>query len=186
MLTAVLLLVCMILLVGAAWARYRTEQFSYLNYGLREPDALSLWGYYNPATGQLSGESSWEIADGAGTLDFYISNGTLSDYAEKDKAVSIRLISSLTLQEIEVWLTVGNEEWEAEVLTIRQGTDIHEKFGEGQVYIFKDVTGKELNWTLDGGALSVLPAQFYVTGLEEQESSITLLQVQVTEEASGY
>jgi hypothetical protein len=69
-------------------------------------------------------------------------------------------------------------------VNIVAGTALEKSFGPGKVYIFRGESGKELNWNLDGGELSVLEAQFYVTGLEEQGDTSKLFQVLVTEEIS--
>ena len=184
MLTVLLLLVCVISVVGAAWARYRSESYSYLSYTLRKPDNISLWGGYDSVTGEFSDERKWQISGDEGTLDFYVSNGTAESYAERDKKVSIRLFSSLNEHELQVWLTLDGTEWKAETQPIMPGTDLYKNFGPGEVHIFRDKTGAELNWELEGGDLSLLQGRFCVTGLPEQNESTISFQVLVTEEAS--
>lgn len=186
-LTVLLLLACMILVVGAAWARYRTEEFSFLTYQAKQPDSVSIWSGYDAQTGELTaGESSWTIYNGEGSLQFFISNGTDSDASDENQRVIIRLLSSPTAQELDVRLTVDGEAWDSDATQIAEGTALARSFGPGWMYVFRDDSGKELSWTLNGGEFSVLSARVDVTGLEQQESMTNLFQLQVIGEPSKY
>lgn len=188
-LIALLLLACVVLLAGTALARYRTDEVSYLNYTAKTPDSVFLWSGYNEQTRTLSaGQSSWTSS---GTLDFYISNGTVDAPAEETQRVSVRLLASLAAlenadaMEVHLYVTQGETvtEYVAEAVPIAEGTALYRSFGAGQTYIFRDESGAEASWTLEGGVLSVLSAQIIINGLEQPDDA-ALLQLQVTGDIS--
>ena len=185
-LTAILLVACLSLLATATWARYQTSDFWYLNYAAKSSGSVQLWSYYNENTGTYSNaQSSWDLSDDCGTLDFYVSNGTPSAPAAEDQQVSIRLMASLAVSdyvdEVSLYITLDGTTsiWTAEPMNIDKGTALYQSFGDGQVYIFRDESGMEQTWTLSGGALSILSAQIEVLGLN-QSLDTTLLQLQVS------
>lgn len=181
---AVLLLACMILLVRVTWARYQTEETSYLQYATRESGSVSLWSDYDPSTGSLiAGEIGWDFYDGSGTMDFYVSNYTAAmDYPDEDLKVSIRLLESLSITNAQVILYIsdGNvtARWTATPVEIREGTPLFDSFGGGNTYMFLDNAGAELEWNLEGGTPSVLSMQIYIENVEQVEDA-ALLQLQV-------
>lgn len=186
MLTAILLLACLSLLAAATWARYRTDEVWYLSYTTKPSDSVHLWSSYNEDTGKYSEtQSSWVLSNGYGTLDFYVSNGTPEAPTDEDQQVSIRLLASLAVldyvDEVSLYVTEGGttKVWSAESLQIEKGTALYQTFGDGQIYIFRDETGAEQSWMLNGGTLSVLPAQIEIQGLD-QSQDMALLQLQIS------
>lgn len=184
MLTASLLLLCVILAVGAAWARYRTEEDSFLQYTTRDPGGVSLWAGYNEFTGTLTaGDIPWTFSNGTGTAQFYLSNGTSeTDYSEEDLRAGVRLLVSLNAADAQAELSVSDGDstatWSGTPVEIQEGTPLFTSFGAGTVYVFQDEAGSELEWELQGGALSVLSLQIDISNLEQLDGA-ALLQVQV-------
>lgn len=175
MLTAILLLVCVLLLVGATLARYQTNEFSYLGYAAQGKGSVSL---------QTNG--GWSFTGESGTLSFSVSNSTdEGGYAPADQSVSVRLLASLSIAELggeTVQLVIadgtGISVYTATPAAIAEGTALYKTFGAGRVYLFRDADGKELSWTLAGGTPSVLSAELRITGLQKPENP-ALLQLQV-------
>ena len=184
MLAVILLLMCAIVMVGVTWARYQEEENSDLKYNTREPGVISLWSDYDPVTGKLTeGKSAWTFSDGAGTLNVYVSNGSsATEYSEEDQSVSIRLIGTLGISDAQVSILVSEDGIEtrctATAVPIQEGTPLYSTSGGGNTYIFRDDSGKELSWDLEGGALSVLEIQIDVWNLEAIENA-ALLQMQI-------
>lgn len=183
-LTVSLLLLCIILAVGITWARYRAEEDSFLQYTTRDPGAVSLWAGYNELTGTLTaGEIPWTFSNGTGTAQFYISNGTSeADYSDEDLSAAIRLLVSLNAADAQVELSVSDGSstatWGGTPVEIQEGTPLFTSFGGGTAYVFQNENGSELDWNLEGGALSVLSVQIEVSNLEQLDGA-ALLQVQV-------
>ena len=177
MLAAILLLACVLLLVTATWARYRTDEVSYLDYAAKSPDAISVWA---------AGSGGWSFSGGTGSLSFCVSSDTDgTDSAASTQQVSVRLLVSLSIAELEgenVRLSVKDgtdtTTCTAVAVPITEGTSLYKTFGAGRVYIFQDEDGKELSWTLAVGTDSVLSAQLEITGLNKPENP-ALLQLQV-------
>lgn len=176
-LAAILILVCVLLLVTATWARYRDDEVNYLGYAAKSPDSISVWA---------DGNSGWLFYDDSGYLSFHVSNDANgADYAADNQEVSIRLLASLSIAELEgesIELSVDDgtdvTTCTAVSIPITEGTELYKTFGAGRVYIFQDGEGKELSWTLEGGKLSTLSAQLEITGLSKPENA-ALLQLQV-------
>ena len=176
MLAAILILVCVLLLVTATWARYRTDEVSYLGYAAKTPDSISVW-----ANG-----GGWSFNEDSGYLSFYIgSDGNGTDGQANTQQVSIRLLASLSIaqlegEEVQLSVTVGTETTDCTAVSIpiREGTSLYKTFGAGRVYMFQDEQGKELSWTLDGEECSLLLGRLEITGLSKPENP-ALLQLQV-------
>lgn len=170
MLAAILLLACAALTVTATWARYRADEFGYLEYAVKAPGSISL----SPETG------GWVFYEDSAFLAFSVG----SDGAD-DRSVSIRLLASLSIAELDgeaVRLSVsdaaGTTTCTAVAVPIEEGTALYKTFGAGRVYIFRDPDGNELSWTLEGGTDSGLSAQLEITGLSKPDNP-ALLQLQV-------
>ena len=185
-LTAILLLLCIVLLVGTVWARYLEEKTDYLKYKTREPGVISIWPGYNAATGRLTeGDCVWSFMDGIGTLRFYLSNSTPEvNYSDEDLRVSIRLLGSLSARNAQVVMSISDGtstmRLTASPVEIVNGTPLFDTFGSGNAYVFLDESGAEFEWDLEGGALSVLSVQIDVWNLDGIEDP-ALLQLQVLE-----
>ena len=177
MLTAILLVACLSLLAAATWARYQTDEVSYLEFAAKTLDSISI---------QTDGNQGWVFSEGSGSFSFYINNSADgADYAAEDQPVSVRLLASLSLEEIEgekVQLRVSDgvttSVYTAVSRVIKEGTALYKTFGAGRVYIFQDENGNEMSCTLKGGTESVLSAQLIITGLNKPENP-ALLQLQV-------
>lgn len=174
MLAAILLLACVVLLVGATLARYQTERVDYLGYAPKGNDPI-----------YLQTDGGWFFSGTSGVLSFSVSNSTdEGGYAAADQSVSVRLLASLALEELEgeVQLHISDgantSVYTAVSLSIEEGTALYKTFGAGRVYIFQDGNGNEMSYTLKGGTDSALSAQLIITGLNKPENP-ALLQLQV-------
>lgn len=182
-LAALLLVSCVLLMAGVAWARYLTSKYDTLSYAVRQNAAVRLWCGVDEENKELiAGENTWEIQGNTKTLDFWISNGVGLDYPEDDQQVTIRLLVSSGLTnptEAAVFLQVEEDIVKGEAVRIEENTPLYKELGAGWVYIFRNTeTGEEMHWILDGGAVCVLGAQLSVQS--EKLAEITLLQLQVT------
>ena len=184
MFTVILLLLCIVLLIGATWARYQEEETTYFKYITREPGTISLWTGYNAETGQLiEGDCVWAFNNGSGSLRFYVSNSTSgSDYSEEELNVSIRLLGSLSATNAQVIMSVSDgystTRLVASPVQIVEGTPLFDTFGGGNAYVFLSENGSECEWTLKGGTLSVLSVEIDVLNLGGIEDP-ALLQLQI-------
>lgn len=168
MLAAILLLACVVLLVGTTLARYRTDEVGYLGYAVEETGTIFL---------QTDG---WVFSENSGSLSFTVSNSADgTDYPQAAQTVSVRLLASLSIAEIEgvsVQLNTPDGTYTAIPVSIQEGTALYKTFGAGRVYRFyKDNT--ELSWPLAGGTVSTLSGQLVIDGLSKPENP-ALLQLQ--------
>lgn len=186
-LSAILLLGCAILLVGATFARYQTSSTSGLSYQAKEYASVYLWSDFG-----VSQQSTWQAesgTDGGLSLEFCISNGTDSgDCAEDDQQVTVRLAATLGIRSEEdtVEVALQTEDGKTCLGTARQimeNTPLYASFGPGWLYTFQDEEGEELSWTLKGGALSIQSMKLSVQGVDVKDTS--MLQLQVSGDASA-
>ena len=190
-LTVLILTLCLLLVIGSAWARYQVSETSFLNYAAKEYASIFLWSGYDEATKVLTdGENSWETSGELKTLRFYVSNGSSDDYSADSQQAYIRLNAALGVrngeENMKVMLGIAQEDgspmlyYEGTPQLIAENTPLHKSFGAGWVFTFRDKNGKELGWTLEGGDLSVISAQLVIEGIDLQDP--TLLQLQVSGE----
>jgi len=178
-LTALLLVACLMLSVGTAFARYRTklDPFEYLF----KPEAgavVSLWGL-DEAGNLTSLPGSWSVGANGSSLAFGVSN----EKSKQDLNFAVRIAVSSNVSNgsaLPITLVPSGEEtgYIAKAIQIRQGSQLYEEFGAGWLYRFMDEEGKEMTWTLDGGKLSVFRGELMCTGNVTEENS-GLLQMQV-------
>ncbi len=173
--TALLLLGCVCLLIGTAWARYRYQQATDLLFAPKTAAQVYLFGAETNGSFAPIPEDLTKTADGQ-TLDFVVSNGENSKkYSPEDQYVQVRLFASLSLGDgdnLSAVLTVGDSEYTAVVRQLDAGSPICESFGEGWIYSFVDANGEELRWFLEGGKLSTVEMTLHVDAQTGLDSSL--------------
>lgn len=185
-LAVILLMTGLFLVVGTAWARYQTNMDpESIHYVPKSPSSVYLLKSITETgagTSFNTFENTWVTSGGESTLDFYISNSEDGTVPDESQRVTIRLIASSGVKitantVLQLYLPAKGEIWQGTVQPIAEETPLYTTFGPGWVFLFRDDDGKELNWTLEGGALSCFPAQLILQDAEIQEDSILQLQV---------
>lgn len=185
-LAVILLMTCLFLAVGTAWARYQTNMDpESIHYVPKSPSSVYLLKSITEAgtvTSFNTFENTWVTSDGQSTLDFYISNSEDGTVPDESQRVTIRLIASSGVKitantALQLYLPTRNELWQGTAQPIAEETPLYTTFGPGWVFLFRDEDGRELNWTLEGGTLSYFAAQLTLQNAEVEETSILQLQV---------
>lgn len=184
-LAALLMLVSIVLTVGVAWGRYRTEldPFTYW-FVPRNAEAVYLWGgKANDTYTELPG--SWTVAESESILPFLVSNGISSEFSQTDVRITIQLAATegiLDGKNLTLQLAVVDGETEpvysSRAEQIKEGTTLYDEFGGGWLYRFYDDAGNEMSWTLEGGQLSEFSGELHIAGTIDTEY-YSMLQLQV-------
>lgn len=194
-LTALLVISCLVVSTGMAWARYRTEETESIYFKAREPVSVYLgkveYGEGNAAEGEFvqTNEGSWELnEDGQLQLRFAVANGTSeAAFEERNQEVYVRIVGSLGIQtvadNISLKLTYPNEEnpdtpnvVKATAVRIDPNSTLYSTYGDGWVFTFRE-EGEELTWTLEGGELSYIEMDLTVEGGTMAGTSLLQLQI---------
>ena len=194
-LTALLVISCLVVSTGMAWARYRTEKTESIYFKAREPVSVYLgkveYGEGNAAEGEFvqTNEGSWELnEDGQLQLRFAVANGTSeAAFEERNQEVYVRIVGSLGIQtvadNISLKLTYPNEEnpdtlnvVKATAVRIDPNSTLYSTYGDGWVFTFRE-EGEELTWTLEGGELSYIEMDLTVEGGTLADTSLLQLQI---------
>ena len=174
-LAAMLLLGCVCLLIGSAWARYRYQQTTDLLFAPETASQVYLFGAQKNGSFTPMSESLTETANGQ-KLDFVVTNGeSKTQFSPEDQYVQVRLHASLSLgngDNLSAVLTVGDTTYTAVMRQLDAGSPICESFGEGWVYCFLDANGQELRWHLEGGKLSTVKMTLHVDAQTGLDSSL--------------
>ena len=179
--TVLLILLCMSMLVGTAWARYRYRQTTDMLFAPKTASQIYLWGNsaasgtYKPLPEDLT-----QSAQG-NTLDFVVSNGETADkFATDDQYALVRLYGSLGLgagENLTATLRVDGVTYTAVARPVDVDSPVHTSFGEGWVYCFVDAEGNEPRWLLEGNALSEKQMQLTLNTRAGLDSSLLRLWV---------
>ena len=194
-LTALLVISCLVVSTGMAWARYRTEETGSIYFKAREPVSVYLgkveYGEGNAAEGKFvqTNEGSWELNEnGQLQLRFAVANGTSeAAFEERNQEVYVRIVGSLGIQtvadNISLKLTYPNEEnpdtpnvVKATAVRIDPNSTLYSTYGDGWVFTFRE-EGEELTWTLEGGELSYIEMDLTVEGGTLADTSLLQLQI---------
>ena len=194
-LTALLVISCLVVSTGMAWARYRTEETESIYFKAREPVSVYLgkveYGEGNAAEGKFvqTNEGSWELNEGGQLqLRFAVANGTSeAAFEERNQEVYVRIVGSLGIQtvadNISLKLTYPNEEnpdtpnvVKATAVRIDPNSTLYSTYGDGWVFTFRE-EGEELTWTLEGGELSYIEMDLTVEGGTLADTSLLQLQI---------
>lgn len=178
------LLACVFLMIGAAWARYQTKNSQIFSYEQKDYSFVYLWHSYDEETDTFQSQpSTWQTEGDQRTLNFCVSNGTTESCAQDDQRVRIRLLVSLGawggVEEMDATLNLPQtgESFQGSAQPIAENSPICSTFGEGWVIIFCDEEGQEAGWTLNGPELSYLEGQITVQNVELQDTTLMQLQV---------
>lgn len=180
LLTAILLLGCVCLLIGTAWARYRYRQTTDVEFSQKTADQVYLFGEKTAKGFAPVADTLTETANGQ-VLDFVVTNGeSETQFSKEDQHAYVRLYGSLSLEKgdhLSATLTVGSKQYTAVARRLDADSAICKTFGEGWIYCFTDENGEELCWFLEGGKLSVVDMSLLVNADTGLDSSLLRLMV---------
>lgn len=185
-LAAILFAACVVLLVGSAWARYKTDITQSAAYALKDAAAVRLWSVTEAGSLSTRAPSWTDIGDGGKSLTFGISNGDEDSYASETQRVYIRLCASVGIgydenMLVELYVpdpaTGETVVYTAFAKRIQPNAPLYHMFGEGWMFCFADEDGEEPCWALQGGQLSAMTAEIVISDMEISDT--TLLQLQV-------
>ena len=189
-LASVLGIACLLLCVGVTWSRYRSEVSSDLNYTARVPSQVYLWGVLQEDGSYAELPGTWQLATGSSEIDFTITNGIDGGeekediFAQTDINLLIRIAATEGIkagENVEILLRLNDENgtfYNAVPIEINENSSLHDTFGSGWLYCFRDTEGKEPQWRLEGGELSALSATLVCTA-KADVIEYSMLQLQV-------
>lgn len=177
-----LALACLMLSVGAVYARYKDQTSADPAYQAQEPLDIYLWSGMDESGEFISGESEWKTENGQKTLEFYVSNS--GSAAAEEQYISVSLLASLGVQidesvQFQLYLKWGEEKKVVygNPQRILPASPLYETVGDGWIIRFQDENGREMTWPLAGGELSYIYARLTVSGMEVYDTSMLKLQV---------
>lgn len=183
-LEAILLVACLVLAVGAAWARFQEMTTQELGYATKEYATVYLWGV-DEAGIVSETQSNWQTKENYKSLAFCVTNGlNEAEYSAEPQQVYVRLCASSGIQgsietmAVVLYLPQTGETYSGTPQKIAEGSPLYASFGSGWVFTFRDEDGEELSWTLEGGALSVLYTEIQLQNVKLDD--LALLQLQVS------
>lgn len=185
---------CLVLGVGASYARYQTD-FLAASYWFQSGtyDTIAMHGFVAEKDLDAVKQGTWpKLQSGwsytnnnSAQLKFSISNGaSAEEYGGRNQMVSIQLIASLSVEDpeqLQMTLTTVNDEGEEMQYTgipaeIPTGSVLHSIYGDGWVYRFYDEENVEQTFLLEGNALDYQNFVLTVTG----EVSPSLLSLEIS------
>jgi len=177
---ALLLLCCICLLVGTAWARYRYRQITDVEFSPETAPQVYLFGG-KTANGFTPMADTLAETENGQVLDFVVSNGeSKTQFSKEDQYASVRLYVSLSLgngDNLAATLTVDSQQYTAVARRLDGDSPICQSFGEGWIYCFMDENGEELRWFLEGDKLSAIDMSLLVEADTGLDSSLLRLMV---------
>ena len=179
-LTAILLLGCVCLLIGTAWARYRYRQITDVAFAPKTAAQVYMFGEKNANGFAPMADTLTETENGQ-VLDFVVTNGeSKTQFSHEDQYACVRLYVSLSLgngENLAATLTVDSKQYTAVARQLDGDSAVCQTFGEGWIYCFMDENGKELRWFLEGEKLSALDMSLLVDADTGLDSSLLRLMV---------
>lgn len=179
-LTAILLLGCVCLLIGTAWARYRYRQITDVEFSPKTAPQVHLFGGKTANGFTPMADTLTEIENGQ-VLDFVVSNGeSQAQFSKEDQHPCVRLYVSLSLgngDNLSATLTVDGKQYTAVAHRLDADSPICQSFGDGWLYCFMDENGEELRWFLEGDKLSTIDMSLLVEADTGLDSSLLRLMV---------
>lgn len=178
---ALLVVACIMLAAGTAFARYRTEREGELFIQTQAPSYVYLGGVFN---GEFTaGGGNWQVNDeGKPQLQFMLSNqGMTETAAPGDQEVFLRVLVSEGIGNETLQLILTTPEGEnvmGEAVPVGKNTPLYLQFGAGWIYTFRDANGEELTWKLEGGQRSEVIMT--LTANYATMPDATLIQLQAT------
>lgn len=172
---------CLLLAVGATFARYRTDSEADLALRVQATSYVYVGGVFN---GEFTaGSGNWQVnEEGKPQLQFMLSNqGTADTPALADQEVWLRVLVSEGIgnERLQLILTTPDgENIMGTPVPIGTTTPLYQQFGPGWVYTFRDANATELTWELTGGDRSELTMTLTANG--DFIPDTTLIQLQAT------
>lgn len=188
-LSVVLLFMAMMLFVGVAWSRFRSEIQDDQLYTPREPSQVYLWGE-KTETGFASLPDTWKADTGTYEVPFTVTNGIYGSegqedlFAENDMDIFLRIAVTegiANAENLSVQLRLKDEAgtfYQATAQKIDESSPLYSEFGNGWVYSFRNNDGAEPHFTLSGGEVSCLEATLVYT-LQPDTVGYSMMQMQV-------
>lgn len=179
-LTAMLVIGCLIVAVGSTWSRYRTDYTGNAMFKADIPAnvVLGIWDE-ETKTFTKSNELVWTETDDNLKLDFAISNNS----SDEDQIVKVRMIVNLNAWNEDydvkdIVISDGTEEtYTVQPERIGKNTSMYYTFGDGWIFRFFDEEGKEAQWSLKGGKLSVKDLDMIIDSAVITDISLVQLQI---------
>lgn len=185
-LTAIVLVGCLLLTVGAAFARYREEVGGETGIQIKKPAQVYLWSGTDPEAEFVPGAAVWTEREGNQELMFLVTNTDDSDeipaYSQEFR---LRLVGSLDMwsedTQAVLRLTYNQgEEAETIIATVRpieKDTKLYAEYGEGWLFTFENNKEQELRWKLDGGKRSTMAMQLVLENSTLADPGLLTVQV---------
>ena len=179
-LIALLVVGCLIVSVGGTWARFRMDYTGNTTFKADVPASVVL-GVWDDETEVFTSDNElvWTEIDGKFKLDFAISNNSSYD----DQIVKVRMMANLNVWDEDnnvkdIVISDGTEEkYTMHPERIGENTSVYYTFGDGWIFTFFDEEGKEAQWLLEGGKLSVKDLDVIINS--DVLTDIGLVQLQI-------
>lgn len=185
-LTAIVLVGCLLLTVGAAFARYREEAGGETGIQIKKSAQVYLWSGTDPEAEFIPGAAVWTEREGNRELMFLVTNTDDSDeipaYSQEFR---LRLIGSLDMwsedTQAVLRLTYNQGEQAETVIAtarpIEKDTKLYAEYGEGWLFTFENSKEQELCWKLDGGKRSTMAMQLVLENSTLADPGLLTVQV---------
>lgn len=192
-LSVVLLFVGMLLIVGIAWGRFRSEVQGDQKYTPRVPSQVYLWGE-KTEEGFAQLPDTWKVDGGSYEVPFTVTNGIYGTgeqedlFAQKDMEIFLRIAVTEGIgdgENFSVELRLNDEAgtfYQAAPQKIEADSPLYSTFGEGWIYVFSNNHGEEPRFTLRGGEVSSLQATL-VYEVKPDTIGYSMMQLQVVAES---
>lgn len=191
-LSVVLLFMGVLLIVGIAWGRFRSEVQGDQKYTPRVPSQVYLWGE-KTEDGFARLPDTWKVDGGSYEVPFTVTNGIYGTgeqadlFARKDMDIFLRIAVTEGIKDGEnfsVQLRLKDETgtfYQATAQKIEEDSPLYSTFGDGWVYVFRNNDGQEPCFTLPGGTVSCLEATL-VYEVKPDTIDYSMMQLQVVAE----
>ena len=190
--SVVLMFMGVLLMVGFAWGRFRSEVQGDQKYTPRTPSQVYLWGE-KKQTGFETLPETWKVEGGTYEVPFTVTNGIYGAqgqadlYPKKDMDVFLRVAVTEGIGKAEnfsVQLRLKDDAgtvYQAKAQKINESSPLYDAFGDGWVYVLQDSNGKEPQFTLSGGKVSCLEGTLVYTVVSDT-IDYSMMQLQVVAE----
>lgn len=191
-LSFVLLLVGMLLIIGIAWGRFRSNVQGDQKYTPRVPSQIYLWGE-KTEDGFMPLSDVWKVDGGSHEVPFTVTNGIYGTgeqedlFARNDLNVYLRIAVTEGIadgENLTVELRLKDAEgtfYQATAQKIEEDSPLYNTFGDGWVYVLRNNNGEEPRFTLRGGEISALEATL-VYEVKPDTIGYSMMQLQVVAE----
>lgn len=192
-LSVVLLFVGVLLIVGIAWGRFRSEVQGDQKYTPRVPSQVYLWGE-KTEDGFTQLPDTWKVDGGSYEVPFTVTNGIYGAgeqadlFAQKNMDIFLRVAVTEGIgdgENFSVELRMKDEAgtfYQATAQKIEEDSPLYSTFGDGWVYVFHNNDGEEPRFTLPGGELSCLEATL-IYEVKPDTIGYSMMQLQVVAES---